>query len=216
MTALGAVALGLLLVLADFRLVAGVDVLPDVVGWVLVVLGTRALARSDPRFTWVVRLAVLAAVLSLASLWHPVVTVTEGGVDGASTTTTGPVEPVGLQGVLVSAHHGVAVVVSVLLSLRIRDRARDAADDAVARRFGLFAVLHAVLGAVVLLASVVAALVSPSDQLTPSGLVGTLLLGFVLAAVAVQVWFIVALAGLRQLPWLQPGQLPSNPGAPTG
>ena len=206
LTAVGAVALGLLLVLADFRLVAGVDVLPDVLGWGLVVAGTGALARTDARFTWVVRLAVLAAVLSLASLWHPVVTVTEAGG-----SRTAPADPVGVHGALVSAHHAVAVVVCVLLSLRIRDRARDRAERAVARRFGLFAALHAVLGAVVLLGSVAAAIASAADRVTPTGRLGTLLLAVVLCAVAVQVWFIVALAGVRQLPWLQPGQPAAQP-----
>ena len=203
MTALGAVALGLLLVLADVRLFAGVDVLPDVIGWGLVALGTSALARTDPRFTWVVRLAVLAAVLSLASLWHPVVAVSEGGA--GTTSTARPVEPVGVHGLLVSAHHAVAVVVAVILSLRIRDRARDASEAAVARRFVLFAALHAVLGAVVLLASVAAALAGAPGQ-DASGSVGWVLLALVVvAAVAVQVWFVIALAGVRLLPWLQPG-----------
>jgi hypothetical protein len=211
-TALGAVALGLLLVLADFRLFAGVDVLPDVIGWGLVVTGTGALARSDDRFTWVRNLALLAAVLSLASLWHPVVTITDGGGDGfASTSSTGPVEPVGLHGALVSGHHAVAIVVTVLLSLRIRDRAREHAADAVARQFGLFAVLHAVLGAVVLVASTVAALVSPDDRVTATGGAATLLLALVLGGLAVHVWFIVALAGARQLPWLQPGSAAAQP-----
>ena len=207
-TALGAVTLGLLLVLADVRL-GGLDVLPDVLGWVLVVLGTRALARTDPRFTWVVRLAVLAAVLSLASLWHPVATVTEPG--GATTlTATAPAGPAGLHGALDSAHHAVAVVVTVLLSLRIRDRARVQGDAAVARRFGLFAVLHAALGSLVLLASVAAALVGSAQQATPVWADVALLVG-VLAAFAVQVWFLVALAGIRQLPWLQPGQPAAQP-----
>ena len=209
LTALGAVAAGLLVVLADLRF-GGIDVLPDVLGWVLVVLGTGALARTDRRFTWVARLAVLAAVLSLASLWHPEVTVTESA-GGTSTSRTAPVDPVGLHGVLVSAHHAVAVVFTVLLSLRIRDRARERADDSVARRFGLFAVLHAALGAVVLLASIAAALASGADLVTSGGLLGTLLLAFALAAVAVQVWFVVALAGVRQLPWLQPGEAAESP-----
>ena len=207
-TALGAVAAGLLLVLVDLRF-GGVDALPDVLGWVLVVLGTRALARTDPRWRVVVLLAVLAAVLSLASLWHPVVTVTVPGTgDGVTTSTTGPVDPGGLHGLLVSAHNAVAVVFSVLLSLRVRDRAREHDDAPVARRFARFALLHAVLGAVVLLASLAAALAGGPD-VTDS--VGWLLLAVVLAAVAVQVWFVLALAGVRQLPWLQPGQPAARP-----
>jgi hypothetical protein len=131
-----------------------------------------------------------------------VVTITDpGGGDGVTTSRTGPADPVGLHGLLVSAHHAVAVVVAVLLSLRIRDRAREHADDAVARRFSRFAVLHAVLGAVVLLGSLAAALADPAEQRTTTGL----LLAAALAAVAVQVWFVVALSGIRQLPWLQPG-----------
>jgi len=209
LTALGAVAIGLALVLADVRLLAGVDVLPDVVGWGLVAAGTGALARTDDRFALVRNLALLAAVLSLASLWHPVVTVTDPGTgDGVTTSTTGPVDPVGLHGLLVSAHNAVAVVFSVLLSLRVRDRAREHDDGPVARRFARFAVLHALLGAVVLLASLAAALAGGPD-VTDS--VGWLLLAFVLAAVAVQVWFVLALAGVRQLPWLQPGRPAGQP-----
>ena len=206
LTALGAVALGLLLVLADFRLLAGVDVLPDVLGWGLVALGTGALARTDARFRWVARLALLAAVLSLASLWHPVVTVTDPGGGLGTTSRTGPVEPDGLHGALVSAHHAVGILVTVLLSLRISDRARDHSDTVVARRFRLFAVLHAGLGAFVLVGAVVAALAVGGGRWTAGGSTATLLLGIVLIGLAVHVWFIVALAGIRHLPWLQPGQ----------
>ena len=209
-TAVGAVAAGLLLVLVDLRF-GGVDAVPDVLGWVLVVLGTRALARTDPRWRPVVLLAAVAALLSLASLWHPVVTVTAPGAgDGVTTSTTGPVDPVGLHGLLVSAHHAVAVVCSVLLSLRVRDRARAHDDGPVARRFTRFAVLHAVLGAVVLLVSVVAALEGTPEQ-DVTGSVGWVLLVLVVAAVAVQVWFVAALAGVRQLPWLQPGSAAVRP-----
>ena len=211
LTALGAVALGLLLVLADFRLLAGVDVLPDVLGWGLVALGTGALARTDARFRWVARLALLAAVLSLASLWHPVVTVTDPGGGLGTTSRTGPVEPDGLHGALVSAHHAVGILVTVLLSLRISDRARDHSDTVVARRFRLFAVLHAGLGAFVLVGAVVAALAVGGGRWTAGGSTATLLLGIVLIGLAVHVWFIVALAGIRHLPWLQPGQATARP-----
>jgi hypothetical protein len=73
----------------------------------------------------------------------------------------------------------------------------------VARRFGRFAVLHAVLGGVTLLGVVWGLLAGTAADEPLGGGVGWLLLALVLAGLAVQVWFLVALAGVRELPWLR-------------
>ena len=64
MTPLGPVSLGLVLVLVDVR-GEGVDLVPDLLGWVLVLAGVHRLARLDPRFAAARSAALVSAFLSL-------------------------------------------------------------------------------------------------------------------------------------------------------
>lgn len=66
------IAMGLLIIVLYARF-GGYDVYVDPLGWLLVLLGTRELRDDLPRRSVVVRLAVLAAVVSVP-LWLPVVT----------------------------------------------------------------------------------------------------------------------------------------------
>lgn len=197
MNPLGTVALGLLLALLDVR-IGGFDVLADVVGWVLVVIGLGRLVQLDTRFAGARAVAVLSGLLSLADLVHPQRITTTG-----SSTTTAAVSPDGWHGVVVSCYGVAMVVVAVLLCLALRDRAREHAEPELATRFGLFAVLHVLLGSVVLVLSLVALLLGTEGRITPQGPAAALTLLFVLVGLAMEVWFIAALAGTRTRPWLQ-------------
>jgi hypothetical protein len=66
MSALPKVAMGLVLTLVD-AVIGGYDAVPDVLGWVLVVLGLRDLRARLPVST-LMSLAVLAGVVSLVTL----------------------------------------------------------------------------------------------------------------------------------------------------
>jgi hypothetical protein len=66
MTPLQKVAMGLVLTLVD-PIVAGFDAVPDVLGWVMVLVGLRHLRGRMP-VTTLVPLALLAALVSLATL----------------------------------------------------------------------------------------------------------------------------------------------------
>jgi len=69
------IAGGLLMVALDLR-VDGVDLVPDVIGLVLVAVGLRRLGAGDPVVVLAVRVSAVAAVLSLADLVRvPVVSV---------------------------------------------------------------------------------------------------------------------------------------------
>lgn len=188
----GAIALGLAVVLFDLR-VGGVDLAADPVGWVLVVAALSSLRALDGRFGRVRTAALLAAVLSLADLYHPDVE-TRGG-------TTSSVPPDGLQGLLVSGYLAATVVVAVLLSLALRDRARDHADDRPAQRFGTFAVLHAVTGVPAVLLDLASR--AGDGRLELDGPLTVPVVLSVLAALGVQIWFVVTLAGVSDRPWLR-------------
>jgi hypothetical protein len=190
-TPLGAVALGLVLVLADLR-ASSVDLIPDPLGWLLVAVGTSRLAPLSARFGWASRCAVVAGVLSFADLVHPVVT----RVDGLGSTTTSAVAPAGLQGLLVAASAVAGLTAAVLLSLAVRDRALEHGELQLAARFHLFARLHVVVG-VLLLAGMLLSLAGASGSD-----LGPLLVLLVIAALAIEVWFIASLASARFRPWL--------------
>lgn len=190
MTPLGAIAFGLALVLADLRMLS-FDLVPDPLGWLLVAVGLGRLAHLAARFAWASRCAILAGLLSFADLTHPVVTRTGG--PGSSTTTA--VAPGGLQGVLVAGSAVAGLAAAVLLSLAVRDRAREHDDLPLAARFHLFARLHVLVG-VLLLAGMLLGGVSDGSDLTP------LVLPVVVAALALEVWFIASLASARFRPWL--------------
>jgi hypothetical protein len=190
-TPLGAVALGLALVLADVRAYS-IDLIPDPLGWLLVAVGLGRLAHLSARFTWASRSAILAGVLSIADLAHPVATRT----DGLGSSTTAAVAPAGLQGVLAAGSAVAGLAAAVLLSLAVRDRSLEHGDVPLAARFHLFARLHLAAG-VLLLAVAVLSLVEPAARD-----VGPLLLPFVLAVLALEVWFIASLASARLRPWL--------------
>ena len=205
MTPFGLLALGYVLALLDFC-VPGFDVLLDVVGWLLVVLALSRLHAQSTLFVRTRVTAVVAGVLALADLVHPLETISTG-----AGTTTRAVQPDGLQGVLVSLY-GVAVVVfAVLLSLAVHEAARAQADTATQRTFWRFAILHAVLGAAALLVGLlVADAGSPTSGVSAPGVTTTgvdgpaaaLLVAAVLGLLALEIWFVVALARVRHLPWL--------------
>ena len=189
MTALGTVALGLALVLLDLR-ISGFDVVPDVLGWLLAIGGLGRLAPLAARFRTARGWAVGCAVLSLADLVQPQVTTT--GPDGS--TTTAAASPDGLLGWVVAGYGVAAVVVAVLVSLAVRDVARRHGDTRLAERFTTFATLHVALGAVLLAGTAVALVTGVEGTLRPQGGAAALTVGFVLAAVAVEVCFLLALA----------------------
>jgi hypothetical protein len=202
MSPVGRIALGLTLVLADLR-IGGLDVVPDVLGWVLVVAGLGRLGgRGSGRWRRVRSWAVVTGVLSLADLVHPQVTTTQ--TQGSFTATdTVAVVPDGLQGLLVCLSTATSLVVVVLLSLALRDAAREHDDRARALTFGRFAVLHAVIGAPGLALSVYALVTGAEGTVTPRGVAAAVFVAFVLAVFAFEVWFIAAVARTRHLPWLQ-------------
>lgn len=196
MTPLAAVCVGLALVFADLR-VPGVDVLPDVLGWVVVVMGLSRLDRVDVRRTRTA--AVVSAVLSLAELVHPVETTATAG--GSSTAT---VEPTGLQGLAVLGYTATTILAAMLLSLALRGAARAHGDDAVAHTFHLFTRLQVAVGAVTLGGAVLGQVLAPSTGSRElEGLAALLVVLVVVAVIAVEVAFLVALARARHLPWLQ-------------
>ena len=185
MTPLGAVVAGLLVVLLDLR-VAGVDLLLDPVGWLIVL---RAVRRVPVAREWSHRVrwaAAVSALLSLVDVLHPV---GRGGADASHD---------GLPGV-VQELYGIAVTVTlVLLALALRDRAQEAGDVGSAGVLQRFAWLLAALGvAVLLLGWVVPAVVD--ETLLPA--VALLALGLVDLVVAV--CFVIVLARRRHRPWLQ-------------
>jgi hypothetical protein len=208
MTPFGLVAFGYVLALLDMR-VQGFDVMLDALGWLLVVVGLSRLHRTSPLFARTRVAAVVAGVLSLADLVQPLETVSTG-----TGTTTRAVQPDGLQGVAVTVYGVAMVVFAVLLSLAVREAARGHADAANERTFTRFAVLHAVLGAAATVALVVGLLVADARSsapavsapgLTTTGVEGpaaALLVIAVLGLLALEIWFVVALARLRRLPWL--------------
>jgi len=197
MTPLGAVALGLVLALLDLR-ISGFDLLPDVVGWVVAVNGLSRLSRLDGRFGPALRWALLTAVLSLADVVRTQVTTTTDTM-----TTTSDAAPAGLHGWLVTAYGLAGVVVVVLLSLALRDRARLVGDGSLAGRFTTFAYLHAGLGVVAVAGSVLALLTTDDGSIEATGGLAALTLVVVVAALAVQVCFLLALRGARERPWLR-------------
>ncbi len=197
MTPVGAVALGLVLALLDLR-ISGFDVLPDVLGWCVAVSGLSRLTRLDGRFGPALRCALLTAVLSLSDLVRGQVTTTTDTM-----TTTSDAAPAGLHGWLVTGYGVAGVVVVVLLSLALRDRARLAGDPPLAERFTLFAFLQAGLGVLALLGSVFALLTTDDGSIEPTGGLAALTLAVVVAALAVHVFFLLALRGARERPWLQ-------------
>ena len=197
MTPVGAVALGLVLALLDLR-IYGFDVLPDVVGWLVAVRGLSRLTTLDGRFGPALRWALLTAVLSLADLVRAQVTTTTDTM-----TATSDAAPAGLHGWLVTAYGLAGVVVVVLLSLALRDRARIVGDLSPAGRFTTFACLHAGLGVVLLAGGVLALLSTDDGSIEATGGLAALTLVVVVAALAVQVFFVLALRGVRERPWLQ-------------
>lgn len=70
MRPLQSIAMGLVIVALSAPVAGGYDALPDPLGWLLVVLGTRALPDRVPRRHVVVALAWLAAAASVP-LWVP-------------------------------------------------------------------------------------------------------------------------------------------------
>ena len=208
MTPFGLVALGYVLALLDMR-VQGFDVLLDAVGWLLVVAGLSRLPVPSPLFVRARITAVVAGVLSLADLVQPLETVASG-----TGTTTRAVQPDGLQGVGVMVYGAAMVVFAVLLSLAVREAARAQADASTERTFRRFAVLHAVLGVAGTLAVAVGLLVAdarstgsgvPAPGLSTTGVEGPAAALLVLAVVgllALEIWFVVALARIRERPWL--------------
>lgn len=72
MKPLQSVAMGLVIVVLSARF-GGYDALPDPIGWLLALLGVRALPTSLPYRTSLLGLAVLAGVVA-AVVWFPVVT----------------------------------------------------------------------------------------------------------------------------------------------
>lgn len=178
MTPLGAVALGLLLALADLR-VQGLDLLPDPLGYAVALIGLRRLAAGDTRFQVTVAGAVVTGVLSLSDVVE-----TDGALAGH-----------------VQLSYGVAQsVLLVLLCLALRGRADERGDTRSAGRLSAFAVALGVLGAVVLL---LVALLSGADDLGDVLGAGVPLLVVGLIDLAVTLWLVVVLLGLRRAPWAQ-------------
>jgi hypothetical protein len=70
MRPLQSIAMGLVIVALSAPVAGGYDALPDPLGWVLVVLGARALPLEVPRRDTVLTLAWVAAAVSVL-LWFP-------------------------------------------------------------------------------------------------------------------------------------------------
>lgn len=189
MTPLGALSLGYLMVLVDIR-VPALDIVPDPLGWVCIVVGLSRLAELDARFRLVVGVAAASGLLSVADLVHPL---TEGA--GPVTTT----EPVGMQGWLVTGYIVASVLADVLLCLALRNRARSCREPAVGRTFTRFAVLHLSFGAFAL--ALLAAFAATDDR--PAGLLAAVVVGATVGGLTLAACFLIALARCRKLPWLQ-------------
>lgn len=212
-TAMGLVALGYLLALVDVR-ISGVDVVPDVLGWALVVLGlTRLNGRG--RFDRARQAAVITGVLSLADLLHPVITTTTGSAGTGTASVTAAVDPGGLQGLVLLGYVLAETVTSVLLSLALRDLAHGHGDRRTETTFARFARLHVLLGAASVSFAAISYRTGPREVTGP----GAVLFGLaVLLVLAFAAWFVVAIYRCRGLPWLGPAvarDQPVEPGLPS-
>ncbi|PWJ46981.1 hypothetical protein SAMN06264364_14318 [Quadrisphaera granulorum] len=192
-SALALVVWGLVLDLADLRL-GSFDVLPDVVGLALVLLGLKDLSAHLPGLRRAKQVAMVAAVLSLADLVHPLRTTTE--VAGEMTTSvTAAGEPIGLWG-LASGLHDVAVTLLIILVCRAVARAaRDGGAVTVAEIFGRLVLWNTLLLVAELLAT--AAGLALGEEATELAVV---VLPVVIAGVALSIWTLVRLWGLREGP----------------
>ena len=188
--ALGWAAFGLAIVTLDFR-VNGLDVLPDVIGWVMVAFALSTLPRGPGGFRVPAGLAWLAAVLSLADVKLPV----PGNQGADPSTTASEAVASGPLGALGIAYVVADFAATVALCLAMRKAATAAADEATARTFG---VLTAVLAGTGLLGVLGAALGRHADP-PPAGLVLLVVLG----GLAGEVWLIVALVRARNQDYLQ-------------
>jgi hypothetical protein len=214
MTPLGRIALGLLVVLLDLRL-EGFDALPDVLGWVLVVVGLGELLPVCVRLAPARSAAVVAGGLSLADLVHPTRTTTTGD-PAFPNTTTAVVPPEGLQGLLSLGAMVAGLVVVVLLSLRLRDLAAAAGDGRRERSFGRFAVYHGVVGGLAVLVALASVVMSSSGTTDVQGPAAAVLVVVVLAALLVEAAFLLALRGARHEPWTLPRGVDVPEHDPTG
>lgn len=212
MSPLGAVCAGLLLVVLDLR-VPGVDVLPDVLGWVVVVLGLSRLLLPGPLVLRTRTAALVCAVLSVADLSLPVATESSGLADGGPViSTTVTAAPQGVQAVLVSGYSLAFSVALVLLSLALRTRAAQAGDAAAATLLARFAVFHAAVGVLDLVVELVTRAAGLTAPRSVDGGAGALVLVAVVVTLAVAVWFVVTLFRMRDRPWAAAGQV--SPAAP--
>jgi hypothetical protein len=212
---LGAVCAGLLLAVLDVR-VPGLDALPDVLGWVLVVVGLSRLPLPGAPVLRTRTVALVCAVLSLADLVLPVRTVSQGDPQsGPVSTTTATAQPEGVQALLLSAYSVATTVAIVLLSLALRARAAQSGDARAARTLGVFAVLHAVVGALDVIAELLALVTGFDQPREVDGPAAALVLVTVLAVLAVVVCFVVTLYRMRDRPWAS-ALGPLSPAAPAG
>ena len=182
MTPLGGVVLGLVMAIGDIR-VGDLDLLPDVLGWLIVVVALNGLRDAGFRRAQV--LAAAALVLSLVAL-------------------VGPDDDL-----LDTVHHGVLTVALVLLALAVRDRAQAHDEPAHAARFLQIAVLLGTLGTATAILGAIAASLDVAALVSTAALL--LVLG--LADLCVAIWLVAALAVRRRLPWLQAEDVPVSSGS---
>ena len=193
MTPLGAVALGLLCAIGDVT-VSGLDLLPDPVGWWLVMVGIGRLGSVNPLLVGARRAAVVTALLAAADL----VAALAGGELPA----------------LLDTVFGAAQLVTVLLlCLGLRERARAWGDDVQGTRFARLAVVLGVLGTSTLILSELLAVVDEVEDVVVPGLV---LLGLGLVELGVVAWVTVVTMLVRRLPWAQRSAATAAPPAAAG
>lgn len=178
MTPVARIAWGFLIVLVDLR-IQGLDVVPDIVGWILAVSGTGRLFERSGWF----RLATAACAVGIA-------TAVPGAVSEPGTVLA-LAEGLAMTGLVFGACSGIRAVVA-------EPSVRRTADWIRWLDLGLM-VVAGVLGALG------ESLRLPvSDASPPVGLaLAALVVPLVVVALAVAVWFVVFLLRLRHHPTLQ-------------
>jgi len=201
----GLLVAGLLLAWVDVR-VDAIDVLPDVLGCVLVVVALGRLQPVLPRLRTARAVAVVAAVLSLVDLVHgpPTTTTTSDGYTTSISTT-------GVPEVLVSglsALGTLALAVSVALLCSVVAQAATARGELpLARRFRLLARGIALTEGVLTLLGL-AVLVVTGDTERDAGVFAPLVVLLVVAGLAFSVWVLLSLWQLRSWTLLTRGVPP--------
>ena len=204
--ATGLLVAGLLVAWVDMR-VGGFDVLPDVLGGVLVMVALGRMLPVLPRLRTARAVAAVAAVLSLVDLVHPTRTTTTTSDGYTTSSSTTAVTPEGLVGGL-SALAALTLTVAVVLLCAVVAQAATARGELrLARRFRLLARWGALTDGVLALLGLTVLLVTGEAE-RDAGVFAPLVVALVVAGLACSVWVLLSLWQLRSWALLTGGVPP--------